>query len=883
MKAQLGKQTGLALALLSTLLATLFAMGVYSVAQADGHSAMRSFSATEVEPTAVITITITLRDYDQSGVVRDTLQGGFTLVDESVKVFSDSGQVTRRVVDDSVSQVNVAFDRADITRVTYMVTAPSDAGDSDPPTFVGAFVDRTGEEVIGGTEMVSVAEPTTGANGDGNGGTDSELKLSSKTAGAAVQVVLNVNAGSVKDESTDITVDLKKFGVPNTIAEGAVIIGGAYGGEPQSVTVNGNKVTLALYARFPGAAVAAPEIAAGAYRITFKQSAGITNPTKAGTATVEVNDGDDDNEILKEDIQSKVSLDKTSAARGTAVTVKGVGFNTGDATILLTSEGKNPNYRLVEATVGSDNTFEAVIDTTGANFVHGAKAKSTGDAFQGLNKIHVVDAAGAAENVAAYFEVTATLNPASSGRRGGKVKVAVADFAYGAVTAVKIGKIDTSFSGSLSAGSGTITIDIPNNARLGQQEIVFEGSTSNMQGKPSDTNTDVAKSKITIGALDLTITPASAVIGQIIRIEGSGFADNECITRISVGPDQLIKEATSGDKIGARDNTCLSDAVESDGNGNLANSFRMPLGLKAGTYRVSVTSQSGRIGTTEMTVPKPSIELDIDESQRGSNVVVEGSDFPAEDTILVKYAIKGGATRTVGATTTDTIGRFRTTIEVPVNAIIGEEHEIQAESTDKADGNTVDDVKKPKLSAKTPHSIPDEILTLSSDSASPGQRLTLTASNLPLFAVVRVTIGGVGVAATDQSRVDGFIATDGTGSFTETVLVPQLTAGTHPVEVTAGRGDTAVQVIKFLDVVSVITRQSEDAFAGIISNGTLTRVWHLDAATQTWSFFDPATEFADFNTLTQVSSGQIVTIIMSAQDGFQGKTLYVGSNNVAIE
>ena len=57
-----------------------------------------------------------------------------------------------------------------------------------------------------------------------------------------------------------------------------------------------------------------------------------------------------------------------------------------------------------------------------------------------------------------------------------------------------------------------------------------------MQGKPSDTNTDVAKSKITIGALDLTITPASAVIGQIIRIEGSGFADNECITENLGGP-----------------------------------------------------------------------------------------------------------------------------------------------------------------------------------------------------------------------------------------------------------------------------------------------------------------------------------------------------------
>ena len=105
--------------------------------------------------------------------------------------------------------------------------------------------------------MVTVAADATGGNDEpDNDGNDepAPLKLSSKTAGAAVQVVLNVNADSVKNEGTDITVDLKKFGVPTTIAEGAVIIGGAYGGEPQSVTVNGNKVTLALYARFPGAA-----------------------------------------------------------------------------------------------------------------------------------------------------------------------------------------------------------------------------------------------------------------------------------------------------------------------------------------------------------------------------------------------------------------------------------------------------------------------------------------------------------------------------------------------------------------------------------------------------------------------------------------------------
>ncbi len=86
-----------------------------------------------------------------------------------------------------------------------------------------------------------------------------------------------------------------------------------------------------------------------------------------------------------------------------------------------------------------------------------------------------------------------------------------------------------------------------------------------------------------------------------------------------------------------------------------------------------------------------------------------------------------------------------------------------------------------------------------------------------------------------------------------------------------------------IQIVDIVTRDSEEAFEALIENGTLTRVWNLDRQTQTWSFFDPAPEFADFNTLNQVSSGQIVTIIMNAQDTFQGTTLFVGSNPISIE
>ena len=86
MKAQLGKPTGLALALLAALLATFLAMGVFSVAQANEHSATRSFSETTVAPRAEITVNIALSEYgEQLGSVVETLPQGFSLVSGSIR------------------------------------------------------------------------------------------------------------------------------------------------------------------------------------------------------------------------------------------------------------------------------------------------------------------------------------------------------------------------------------------------------------------------------------------------------------------------------------------------------------------------------------------------------------------------------------------------------------------------------------------------------------------------------------------------------------------------------------------------------------------------------------------------------------------------------
>ena len=87
------------------------------------------------------------------------------------------------------------------------------------------------------------------------------------------------------------------------------------------------------------------------------------------------------------------------------------------------------------------------------------------------------------------------------------------------------------------------------------------------------------------------------------------------------------------------------------------------------------------------------------------------------------------------------------------------------------------------------------------------------------------------------------------------------------------------------DAPVVVITDPAEVFAPLVEAGRLARVWYQDRATQDWTFYDPDPAFASFNRLNEVSSGQVVTIIIT--DGepipFQGDTLYQGSNSIALD
>ena len=74
---------------------------------------------------------------------------------------------------------------------------------------------------------------------------------------------------------------------------------------------------------------------------------------------------------------------------------------------------------------------------------------------------------------------------------------------------------------------------------------------------------------------------------------------------------------------------------------------------------------------------------------------------------------------------------------------------------------------KATLKAKTLHRVPDEILEVSPEIAAPGTRITITASNLPLYTPVSVSIGNVGVAG---HSVGELAESDGNGQWEGTPL-----------------------------------------------------------------------------------------------------------------
>ena len=614
MKAQLGRPTGLALALLATLLATFLAMGVFPVAQANEHepSASRSFSGSAVSGSDAdgytvaaggeVVVTIAIEgDHDEATIV-EAWPEGFILDTSSLPNFPSLG-ATYVTGNDGRSFI-VRKASGELPDFSYMVTAPQQTG--GPHSFQGVFRGKVGTMAFSGdiadATMITVVAAATGGNGGGNGEPGTGITLSSQEPGAAVRIEIEADAGDKVPPGEDINIKLASFDLPETMAESHVLFSGAadsYTGNPSEARISGgDTIILTVPSTLPNGNANLNGVT-GRYKVVIKQSAGITNPTAGGMYTVEVDDMDADVEKPEVQINRVVKLSATSGTRGTETTATFKGFANGSATVFLNDPNRDdPNIgpdassKHGEVMI-TDNTGTLEIDTTSSSF------KANQD-----NTITAQDAAGNDQDVSATLTISAkaVVDPEES-PVSKEVTINLSDWpATNAVTKVTIGSSDVTPSTTVTTdddGSAEFKVMVPAGANRGTQTVKVTGTEV-------DDSTPSATASLNVGVLALTIQPTMVVPGQQITIQGSGFKSGDKITMVEIGNQTADVEATAN----SAGNVVISVNAPSDPDTAGIGSGKKTVSVSADGVRADGDASSGRVAEGEIEIHEPAITLE---------------------------------------------------------------------------------------------------------------------------------------------------------------------------------------------------------------------------------------------------------------------------------
>ena len=758
-------------------------------------------------------------------------------------------------------EVNIGANQEVVATISGLENPANNTADAEGRMGYGVFIVHASEAEVSATVPVY------------------DAVLSSDTPDAAVGITLHTHTVEPITGGSDIVVDLAGFGVPGTIAENRVIVestGANFVGYPSEVTVSGKKVTLTIPNFRPDGMLENRNVATGVYTVAFKQSAGITNPTSPGTKTIKVSDADDTADELTARIRSAVTVAPKLGPRGTDATVTGKGFASGQtATVYLEEVGGEV---LGSATV-TDGSFSVAIDTSSDDFDAGA------------NTITVEGGNGADAEKTATFTITGKveIEDVESATVADTLTLKLSDWTAGPVVDVKIGGVavdefftafeDLTADQRKAAGieearvegidgddEASFDIVVPSGVSLGVQEIAVY--TTDKDDVDDDDNVlehrKAGQVNIAIGAVELTLSPETAVMGQKITVTGSGFDTN------ATSSNDVISVTVS--KAPAAD-VKLGD-LEIVTGGNITFTMTVPISknIRRGKdNKISLLAHNDTVGAGTLVVPEAAIELDPPEARRGTTVTVTGSGFVANELVLITY----GDTR-VGSDLADSRGGFATEITVPGSAPIGKSTtvtaRVEANATVKAEENN--DIV---VEAEEKHSTPAAVITTSPDEVVSGQPLTISAENLPLHSNVNVLkIGGTDITPSPKPL------TDGKGAFSASVTVPQLTLGNQTIEIEVGE-DTFTATVRIVAETVAASQAPADLFADLIEAGALDRIFLYNNTTQEWFLYDPDPGFETANSLESLESGDIIWIQLKSAATVQGANLLAGWSLITVQ
>jgi len=262
----------------------------------------------------------------------------------------------------------------------------------------------------------------------------------------------------------------------------------------------------------------------------------------------------------------------------------------------------------------------------------------------------------------------------------------------------------------------------------------------------------VAKDDFRVIVISVSISPNKGVVGTEVKIEGSGFEDNEEIE---------IKFGTSSVEISRGDD-------ETDSDGEFTSYFLVPESIE-GDHTITVEVKNDE-GEAEFTV-EPDIDIDPEEGAVDDSVTVTGTGFAKSKDVTIYFDGDEVATDE-----TNTSGSFEVTFYVP--EVEAGTHEVEAE--DESDNSasatfsiTIDVIISPTTSVNSPGHVGVEI-TISGTGFIPNHEITITYASEPVVF---------------------YTTSEADGSFSYTFDTPPSEAGEHTITASDGTSSMSVTFV----------------------------------------------------------------------------------------
>ena len=375
----------------------------------------------------------------------------------------------------------------------------------------------------------------------------------------------------------------------------------------------------------------------------------------------------------------------------------------------------------------------------------------------------------------------------------------------------------------------------------------------------STDNERIGKSSgFTIQKRAVTLSPSTANPGSTVEVFGSGWGV------------RTYGDVTSQVTVTLSNSEAQFGPFPVSSTGEFQGAFTVPSNSQVATIKVTATDNNG--GRTEsgegdelvvsiaqgmtggfaspqstsknLRVPTGVVSVSPDTGSTGQVITVTGEGFPAQ-TNLSALSFGTSNALPVPAPATNVSGSFTVTLSIPA----------AGQGGSLPPGAVVITAMVGQISGTTSFTIPGPSVSLSADSARPGDSLTIIGTGFSAFANVdAINFGSASALPVPNPR------TDGVGDFSAAVIVPTLNPGAYTITVRTTPRFTATVPIRIASSVGGVVTP-EVAFQALTSRGLLT----LAAASS-----PGGTEFGAFvpdlagNTLVQVEPNGVLILTLNA-------------------